>query len=94
MFQPTQEIMKHLREGFSAEKCATALMDTAVLIASSFGVAVSYSIKDVEEGAEVDGDALTKGVNDLTAVMSAIMAGAKVNVLTMWEKKNVKKPKT
>jgi len=91
MFTPTQSLVKQLREGFSAEKCAHTLLEVVTTLLGAIGVKVQAKVIGVNTKSKVDVKTVAKSVNDLTAVMSAIMAGSKVNVLKMWEDKNVKK---
>lgn len=94
MYTPTPSLVKELREGFSAEKCATTLLDVVTTLLGAIGVRVQTKIVHIDEDAKVDVSKVAGCVNDLTAVMSAIMAGSRVNVFQMWEDKNVSKPKS
>jgi len=94
MFSPTPGLVKNLREDFSAEKCAQALINVMTVLMAAIGVRIHAKVIKVEKDAPVDSAAVVQSINDLTAVMSSIMAGSKIDVMKMWEGKNVAKPKT
>ena len=79
---PDSDLLVELRDNFTVLKCSELLARITRDICAALGVTIKYEITGVEK-INIKRSVISKGLAGLITVMSAILAGAKVEPYTL-----------
>lgn len=87
LLRPDSELAAQLRKDLTARRCVEEMLRSMEYISLSIGVKISWEVIEVED-IDVDRDKLAKSFGRLATAAGSLLAGGKVNPISVLDAHN------